>query len=571
MAQSLSNLPIGAKIKFGKHSVNGETAQDITWLIVAKNHSSTPAYPSNSITLLTEKIIDLRAFDTNEPNNPYEEIRNGGNNDYGISNIDQWLNSSNSPWYSATHTYDRAPDNNYYGSNGTGYDSLPGFLSNFTVTERNVILNTNIRYIQSGYLTSDVIRKVFIPSILEAGIDTTTVKDGSAWSYFSTTANRRSRLTSQCFNNTQSTDKPYSETSDWNWWTRSASPSTKNSVFAIDNNGNESKVVASRGSCGVRPAMNLLSTLSVSDTTDSDGCYTPIFNSAPPVPTTLNVPTIYGGKSAAISWSKVTDPDGDTVTYQLEMATNGGEYSTIYSGTNLAYATIIPFGATSVQFRLKAVDSLGSSSGYITSTSRTVTNNNPPVISGTDGSLGTKDIGFTQTYRVTDANNNVVTVTESIDDTVIRSYVATLGVDNIFSVTGNTWLALANGIHTMTIIATDGTDSVVRTYTFTKSVSSFSVENTTAWAVATMPTRIKVTVNKTIPAEATLKIEVCNNGFDTSPVWEDATQSMNSGLVYLFSNTTKKATNWGVKIRVTVNRNGGAGACYISSIGGNFE
>ena len=39
MAQLLSNLPIGAKVKFGKHSINGETALPITWVVVAKNHT----------------------------------------------------------------------------------------------------------------------------------------------------------------------------------------------------------------------------------------------------------------------------------------------------------------------------------------------------------------------------------------------------------------------------------------------------------------------------------------------------------------------------------------------------
>ena len=48
MAQLLSNLPIGSKVKFGKYSVNGEPAEPITWLIVAKNHTCTPAYPAAS-------------------------------------------------------------------------------------------------------------------------------------------------------------------------------------------------------------------------------------------------------------------------------------------------------------------------------------------------------------------------------------------------------------------------------------------------------------------------------------------------------------------------------------------
>ena len=64
MAQALSNLPLGAKIKFGRYSVNGEAAEEIKWIVVARNHSG---YPSNSVTLLTEGVIDLRSFDAREP------------------------------------------------------------------------------------------------------------------------------------------------------------------------------------------------------------------------------------------------------------------------------------------------------------------------------------------------------------------------------------------------------------------------------------------------------------------------------------------------------------------------
>lgn len=579
MAQILSNLPIGAKIKFGKYSVNGETAQPIIWLVVAKNHSSTPAYPSNSVTLITEKLIDLRPVDAAEPTNPIADRKTLGNNRYSVSNIDQWLNSAKAggEWYQAAHTYDQSPNSSSYVANSnTHYAHRPGFLNAFSNSERNVILQTTIRaitQIDGASAYDEVTRNVFLPSCTEVGVANNLGYDeGSTWAYFnsSNTSDKLAYLTQAAYDNSLSSSKP-SANSSCGWWTRTKSSATYYSIHMIDTWGETQGVGVTYGGAGIRPALNLSSTLSISDITDIDGCYTVIFNTAPPVPTTLNIPTIYGGKSLVISWTKVTDPDGDTVTYQLERATDGGGYSTIYTGTNLAYTTVVPSGTTSVQFRLKAVDSFGESSGYITSTSRTVTNNNAPAISGADGNLGTKNNGFTQTYSVTDANNNAVTVTEAIDGIVVRSYVATLGSTNTFSVTGNTWLALANGTHTMTITATDGMDSTLRTYTFTKSVSSFSVENTTPWVVATMPTRIKVSVNKTIPLEATLKVEVCNNGLDVSPTWEDATSSVNGGLVHLFSNTTKTATNWGVKIRVTVNRNGGSGACYISSIGGNFE
>lgn len=563
MAQNLSNLPVGAKVKFGKHSVNGETAQDIIWLVVNK---------SPNITLLTEKIIDFRCFDAKEPNSNISGAVTSGFGRYSDSNLGQWLNSDASAgaWYSPQHEYDQSPIYALAGNN-TEYAQRPGFLYNFTVAERNAILTTTVLTSRS-WNTPDpndpINQKVFIPSTEEITTD---------WAYFGNGGTRRCAYTTQAVNNSLVSPP---RTSGYNtWWTRNTADSVTlmrvvdeaGTISAWESWTTSSNVEPYRGWVGVRPALNLSSTLSISDTTDNEGCYTFNWNSAPPVPATLNVPTIYGGKAVSISWSKVTDPDGNTVTYLLESSVNGGGFTVLYEGANLSYSTIVPYGSNTAQFRVRAMDSLGASSGYITSTNRTVINNNAPTISGANGSLGTKSSEFTQTYTVTDAESNAVTIVESIDGVQVRSFVATLGATNTFSVTGNTWLTLANGNHTLTITATDGVDSSVRTYTFTKSVSGFTVQNSVPMVASTRPTRIKVTVNKTIPVDAIFKVEVCNNGYDGSPTWEDATSSVNSGLVYLFSNTTKIATNWGVLIRVTVNRNGGSGACYISSIGGNFE
>lgn len=575
MAQNLSNLPIGAKIKFGKHSINGETAQPITWLVVAKNHSG---YPANSVTLLAERIIDLRCFDASEPNHTLQAVRSYGNNRYSLSNIDQWLNSTANAnsWYASKHTYDQSPNSSTYVANrNTQYAHRPGFLNSFSTDELTLIQSSTVRVITALAQSSDyedISRKVFLPSCSEVGVTgSSQYSEGTVWSYFSTNT-QIAYSTQQVLDNTQSTQKPSNTTTPWYWYLRSKASATSDTVHVVDTSGKSMSVVACIGSYGIRPAMNLISTTSISDSTDSDGCYNVVWNSAPPAPTTFNVPTTtYGGKTTTLSWSGVTDPDGDSVTYQLEQSINGGYFDTLYRGTNLSYNTIVPYGTTSVQFRVKATDSVGASSGYNTSVSRTVINNNAPTISGTDGSLGTKNSQFTQTYTINDSNSNVVTVTEALDGVRVRSYTATLGATNTFSVTGATWLTLANGSHTMTITASDGIDSVVRTYTFVKSVNSFTIQTTTIKSLTTRPTRIKLNVVRNLPVEATFKVEVCNNAFDTSPKWEDATTSVTGGLAHVFSNTTKTATNWGVSIRVTVNRNGGAGACYVSSIGGNFE
>ena len=86
-----------------------------------------------------------------------------------------------------------------------------------------------------------------------------------------------------------------------------------------------------------------------------------------------------------------------------------------------------------------------------------------------------------------------------------------------------------------------------------------------------MPTRIVLSVTRSVAFGAIFKVEVCNNGYDASPTWEDATVAVTSSLVYAFENVSKTADNWGVMVRVTLDRNGSTGACYVSAIGGNFE
>jgi hypothetical protein len=297
-----------------------------------------------------------------------------------------------------------------------------------------------------------------------------------------------------------------------------------------------------------------------------------MWNSAPGAPTIVSAPaTVYGGKSNSISWSSVTDPDGDSVTYQLECSVNQGAFTEIYSGTATIYAHLVPFGSTFVAYRVKATDPSGESSAYTVSATKTVVNNNAPAISGTDGNLGIKSDGFIGAYTITDANSDPVVVTEAIDGVQIRALAVVLGNPIPYSITGNTWLTLPNGSHTFTITATDGVDTSVRTYVFTKLVEGFTIQNSTPWVTSTRPSRIMLVITRNIPSGAKFKVEVCNNGLQGSPTWEDCTAAVESGLVHVFSNQSNSAVSWAVLIRVAVERNGAAGACYVSAIGGNFE
>lgn len=467
MAQRLSNLPIGALVKFGKHQVGSESVQPIIWIIADKNHKG---YPANSVTLITQKIIDIRAYDAIEKARYEDDYASGGVN-YRDSNINMWLNSSAGAgaWYTAVDKYDYPPSNDRITYN-TGYQDRPGFLYNFSANERLALLPTTLVVQQSQNISLSVTSKVFIPSLWET-IGSHTYEDGSTRLEYFKSSVVTAPLTQQAFTNTASTDKPTSTSVNWNYMTRSTS---LDYVHCVSSTGSSIRDVPSAGNKGLRPCINLSPEMKVSDTTDADGCYVISFNTA-------------------------------------------------------------------------------------------------PILSGSNTSLGTKASAFTHSYTVMDDDADAVTVKEYLDNVEVRSYVATLGASNGFAITGNTWLTLPNGLHTLTIVATDGFDTTTRVITFTKNVNTIIIQRATPLPSNQKPTRIIATVVKTIPLGATFKVYACNNAFDTTPTWEEITSEVTTGFAYVFKNAVTTAGKWGVNIKVTVDRNGTEGACFISEIGGNFE
>lgn len=377
MSQALSNLAVGSKVKFGKYQVNTEEAEPIIWTIVAKNHVSTPAYPSNSVTLHAAEILDLRCFDAEEPSNSNSDRQKYGNNRYSVSNLDQWLNkdAAGGAWYSAAHSADHSPDTTAgTGGYGTQYAARPGFLDGFTDDEKAAILSTTIRVVKpsiDGGSYEDVVRKVFLPSTTEVGLSNeNSIAEGAAWGYYTSNTARIGYVTQQCFSNTPSSSKPSSKTTAWYWWLRTPRYSGANSARGVNSAGSLYNYNAYNGSNGVRPALNLSSSQLVSDTTDSDGCYTVVFAGTitPPAPATITVPSaITAGDSIAVSWGAVSGADS----YTLERSANGGDFTQIYSGIATSYADTALATWSKVQYRVASVKD-NVSSDWTTSVERTV-------------------------------------------------------------------------------------------------------------------------------------------------------------------------------------------------------
>lgn len=296
MVQSISNLAIGSKLKFGTYIVEDSSTEPIIWQILAKNHQG---YPSNSVTLLTDRIIDLRGFDAKEPSNSNSDRQNYGNNRYKYSNIRQWLNKSGYPWYESQHSADAPPTDSGM-SQPTGYDDEPGFLSNFTEDELGAILDTTLivalNTVTDGGGSETVIDKVFLLSETEVGLGNENgIIEGSPFSIFTDDASRVSYLTQQAFSNTKSNSKPSTVNDAWYWWLRTPNAGLANYVCYVHSAGSSNGIYAYFGYFGVRPALNLKSDILVSDVPDSDGAYTIIW--ATPHVITLDKPiTINAGE-----------------------------------------------------------------------------------------------------------------------------------------------------------------------------------------------------------------------------------------------------------------------------------
>ncbi len=301
---------------------------------------------------------------------------------------------------------------------------------------------------------------------------------------------------------------------------------------------------------------------------------TVVNNNAPSTPPSIAVPNdVKGGSTLVISWTAASDSDGNLSGYILERSTDGGSaYTQVYKGDALTYTDTITKGWSTVMYRVKAYDSYDAQSGYTTSTKRTVDNNTAPTITTSSAAnLGTKSSGFAVSYSVDDEDAaDTLTVTEKLDGTTKRTYTATRKATNSFAVTGEYFQKITNGSHTLTVTVTDGKATVTKTFTFTKAVTAASITLAQPMEADAQITLCAITVGGLIPADAVFKVEVTNNGKDSSPVWEDATTEARNGRNHLFTNQTA-ANGFAFNFRVTAERGASGESGYIASIQGGFQ
>lgn len=572
MAQKISNLPVGAKVKDNLSKYNGKP---VIWKIADKNHSG---YPSNTVTLISDKILSIKAFDGKESRNSDSNRQSYGNNYYKYSNLLQWLNSGSSNWYNAQHGADAPPNSNNVNT-WNPYDSEPGFLYNFSTDFKNAMVSTSLktaRHSLDGGGSETVTSKIFLASTTEVGLaNENGIAEGTKFPIFDGDESRKAYPTPEAVNKSNYSSTSLTTSNPWWWWLRTPYTSISYGVRIVSYGGSLGWGSACYGFSGVRPLCNLKSEILVSNSTDSDGAYTIEWNQPPTTPSDINVPSkVQAGKSLEVTWGTSSDPEGNSVGYILERKVDNGSYSRIYKGINRSYADTITKGWQNVTYRVKAYDNYGSESGYRTSSQRTVNNNADPVInSNSSSNLGTKTGAFNLSYSVSDPDTGqTLNVKEYLNGVQKRSFSASSGSNYSFNISSTEWQEILNGTQTIKIVVTDSEGGQAeKEFTFTKNENEILFELKTPLNSDAMVTKALLTLIGQIPSGAIKKIEICNNGYDRNPTWEDVTTKVERGSKIFLTNKTKTASKWGVNIRVSVKRNGASGECYIASTGGNFE
>lgn len=165
----------------------------------------------------------------------------------------------------------------------------------------------------------------------------------------------------------------------------------------------------------------------------------------------------------------VSDSDNDACTIDI-FVDNVKKISSQGVSLNTKYNYQVKMGDFTLgrhTIRITATDSKGASA---TRTYTFTKSNTAPIISGSDRDLGGKSTAFTENYRVSDKNNDVVAVTITLDDLEIANLSSAQDKDLSFTITDSQLLAMEIGsTHTVTIKADDGKGGVAyRRYTFTK-------------------------------------------------------------------------------------------------------
>jgi len=271
----LKELPIEARVR--------DCENQMTFLVCAQDH---PGY--GGTTLMAERLVGVGCFDAGERSdghsNPrkaiWEDVSSYGNNNYLLSNMQQWLNSDSRDWYKDLHELDMPPIAQNLRYNEHPYKEKPGFLAGFSKMFQDALIEVDVQVLvregrDKGALQT-IRSKVFLPSRTEIGKgDESGFAEGKMMPIFHDPTILKAKPTDEdmakygrSWNPTYEDiplDAPqiYDPKFGWWFWLRTASMKYAYLIRVMSPYGAVSYTFANNDSVGIRPVLNLDSSLEI--------------------------------------------------------------------------------------------------------------------------------------------------------------------------------------------------------------------------------------------------------------------------------------------------------------------
>lgn len=200
-------------------------------------------------------------------------------------------------------------------------------------------------------------------------------------------------------------------------------------------------------------------------------------------------------------------------------------------------------------------------------------NNLAPTVSGTNKNMGVINDKFEYVFSISDVEKDTIYYSTYLDNKLLSKQVKAVdGKKYATVIEGMDMIKLEPGKHTFKIVAVDAQGSKSeRIITFSRDVQTLIMMLKEPFATDVQSKKVLVAPGWDVAKGAECRVEVCNNGFDTNPTWEDATAMTELNKAYVFQNDRKTASKWGVNIRLMIERKNAKTNSYITGIGGAFE
>lgn len=285
-----------------------------------------------------------------------------------------------------------------------------------------------------------------------------------------------------------------------------------------------------------------------------------------------------GEKSTSFSINyRVTDENDDNV--NIVVLLNDTEISNITAGqdrdltvtiTNEQLAEL-PIGSENI-ISIEADDGQG---GVSYRRFSFVKINRPPIISGSDRSLGDITTRPTITFSISDVEHDAVTAVVLLDEReVMRIDEVELGTNYDYTIPHEDFIQLKYNTHEIKILAWDiesEENKQVRKITFNRISNGaeyvIKIKDTGNTAVK----KVIAVIEGILANDAELLVQVTNNYNDAEPTWYDMTTESKAGRAFTLSNQTKTAGTFHLAVKVTI-ENGESKVSSVSrGLKGGFE